>query len=272
VDGEGMRMRLETEFLLLGWGLVGAIAVNALFSERKRPEDRQPVDFWRAMEVLGLWAAALVGLGAIYFSTRDAGEQLHTMSGQLDEMQEEGRPWVGYTGAEFIDKKYNEPLRIKITVRNFGRRPALFFRRESYGGYFPMGTGDKIDDLAGWKDPKEFHPRSSCELQSPFTTLYPGDIFASFETGVSRSQVFTDPAGNQTLFPAVFDKIIRKQALYVVYGCLTYYSGEKAEFTTFCVMLDPRTGGDNPDVTTWQFSQCPYGNDNGELEQQAEKK
>jgi hypothetical protein len=31
-------MGLETEFLLLGWGLVAAIMVSALFSERKRPE------------------------------------------------------------------------------------------------------------------------------------------------------------------------------------------------------------------------------------------
>ena len=95
-------MRLETEFLLLGSWLVGSITVNALCSERKWPEDRQPVDFWRAMEVLGLWAAALVGLGAIYFSTRDAGEQVGTtrdqlkaMSEELDEMQQEGRAWVG---------------------------------------------------------------------------------------------------------------------------------------------------------------------------------
>ena len=31
-------MGLETEFLLLGWGLVAAIMVSALVSERKRPE------------------------------------------------------------------------------------------------------------------------------------------------------------------------------------------------------------------------------------------
>jgi hypothetical protein len=68
-------MRLETEFLLLGWGLVGAILANALFSERKLPEDRQPVGFWRAREVLGLWAASGVGLAAIYFSTRDSGSK-----------------------------------------------------------------------------------------------------------------------------------------------------------------------------------------------------
>jgi hypothetical protein len=101
-------MRLETEFLLLGWGFVGAILANALFSERKRPEGKEPVGFWRAMEVLGLWAAVLVGLSAIYFSTRDSGEQvgtmreqlramrdqLRTMSGQLDEMQIDARPWL----------------------------------------------------------------------------------------------------------------------------------------------------------------------------------
>jgi hypothetical protein len=99
-------MGLETEFLILGWGLVGAILTNALFSERKRPEGKEPVGFWRAMEVLGLWAAAGIGLVAIISSSRDSGEQvgamrdqLRAMSGQLAEMQQEGRAWLGPVAA-----------------------------------------------------------------------------------------------------------------------------------------------------------------------------
>jgi hypothetical protein len=90
-----------------------------------------PVDFWRAMEVIGLWTAAVVGLLAIYYSTRDAREQvetmrgqLRTMSGQLDEMQQEGRPWVGPIGVALVSKDRNEPLRLTLSYRNFGRQPA----------------------------------------------------------------------------------------------------------------------------------------------------
>ena len=148
-------MRLETEFLLLGWGLVGAILANALFSERKRPEDRQPVGFWRAMEVLGLWAAAGVGLAAIYFSTRDSGEQvramrdqLQTMSGQLDEMQQEGRPWVGPIGVALVSKDRNEPLRVTLSYRNFGRQPATFVRNQNRVMAPAMEPWNRIEELS----------------------------------------------------------------------------------------------------------------------------
>jgi hypothetical protein len=148
-------MGLETEFLILGWGLVGAILANAFFSERKRPEGKEPVGFWRAMEVLGLWAAALVGLGAIYFSTRDAGEQvsamrgqLKTMSGQLDEMQQEGRPWVGPVGVTLLPKDRNEPLKVRFSYRNFGRQPATFVRSTSAVLAPVREAGKRIEDFS----------------------------------------------------------------------------------------------------------------------------
>ena len=173
-------MRLETEFLLLGWGLVGAIVANALFSERRRPEDRQAVGFWRAMEVFGLWAAAGVGLAAIYFSTRDSGEQvtamrdqLQAMSGQLDEMQQEGRPWIGPSSPALAAKDRDEPLRINMGYRNFGRQPATFVRNNSTGSFLAMGPGQRIEDLSGWKDPKAFNPRALCETTSSYTQCTP---------------------------------------------------------------------------------------------------
>lgn len=58
--------------------------------------------WWNKWEVLGLWAAAAVGIVAIWFGTHDAGEQrgvmqrqLTSMEDQLKEMQVEQRPYIG---------------------------------------------------------------------------------------------------------------------------------------------------------------------------------
>jgi hypothetical protein len=267
-----MPMGLETEFLLLGWGLVSAIVVNALFSERKRPEDRQPVDFWRAMEVLGLWAAALVGLGAIYVSTRDAGEQVGTMrdqlkamSGQLDEMQQEGRPWIGPVSMAHVPK---EPLKIEIDYRNFGRRPATFVRNASTWSWLGINPpGARTEDLSGWKDPKVFNPRASCETSSPHTTVYPGDGTLATQEGASRDSQIKDESGQNVSYQTLLDGITHEKSVYVVFGCFTYIVGGKGEFTTFCFMLDPTINDNNADPSTWRLAFCPYGNDNGALAQ-----
>ena len=250
---------------------MAAILVNALFSERKRPEDRQPVDFWRSMEVAGLWAAALVGLGAIYFSTRDSGEQvramrdqLHTMSGQLDEMQQESRAWIGPVTAALVAKDRNEPLRVSIGYRNFGRQPATFVRNASRWSYLAIDPpGKRIEDLSGWKDSKLFNARSGCETTSSYTTVYPGDVPLTIEGGVSKDSQIMNDSGQNVSFQSLLDGITRKLTLYMVHGCFTYIAGGKLEFTTFCLMLDPATNN-NTDLSTWKLSFCPYGNDNGE--------
>jgi hypothetical protein len=269
---EGIPMGLETEFLLLGWGLVAAILANALFSERKRPENRQPVDFWRAMEVFGLWVAALVGLGAIYVSSRDAGEQVGTMrdqlkamSGQLNEMQQEGRPWIGPVSMAHVPA---EPLRIEIDYRNFGRQPATFVRnagRWTWLGINPRGA--RTEDLSGWKDPKVFNPRASCETRSPHTTVYPGDRTLAIELGAARDSQIKDGNGQSVSYEALNDGIAHGQGVYIVFGCFTYIVGGKGEFTTFCFMLDPtiNNNSNKTDLSGWQLAFCPYGNDNGEL-------
>jgi hypothetical protein len=267
-------MRLETEFLLLGWGPVGAILANALFSERKRPEDRQPVGFWRAMEVLGLWAAAGVGLAAIIYSTRDSTEQvgalrdqLKVMSGQLDEMQQEGRPWVGPASAALVPKDRGEPLRVNVGYRNYGRQPATFVRNAHTWTWLAIDPpGKRIEDLGGWKDPKAFNPRAACETTSPHITVYPGDVTLAIEAGASMGTQRMNDKGQIISFQTVLDGIKQKVALYVVYGCFTYIVGERTQFTTFCLMWDPTINNDT-DLSAWKPAFCPYGNDNGELTQ-----
>lgn len=257
-------MGLETEFLLLGWGLLGAVVANALFSERKRPEGREPVDFWRVMEVLGLWAAAGVGLSAIFVSARDAKDQLQAIRGQLDEMQQEGRPWIGPAGAAPVTKDRGEPLKASIFYRNFGRQPATFVRNSSTYSILAMEPAKQIEDLSGWKDPKVFDQSALCGITASYTTVYPGDLTLAIEAGASKDTQFRNSVGQQFSFQSILDAITQKRELYLVHGCFTYVAGGKREFTTFCVMFDPRVSN-GTDLSTWKMTICPYGNDNGEL-------
>jgi hypothetical protein len=232
----------------------------------------QPVDFWRAMEVIGLWTAAVVALIAIHSSTKDAQDQLgamhdqlRTMSGQLSEMQEEGRAWIGPTSSTAVDKDRGEPLRVNIAYRNFGKQPATFVRNAgswSWLGINPPGA--QTEDLSGWKDPKVFNPRASCETSSPHTTVYPGDGTLAIEEGASKDSQIKDENGRNVSFPTFLDGITHKKSVYIVFGCFTYVAGGQPEFTTFCLMLDP-TINNNNDLSTWKLAFCPYGNDNGKL-------
>jgi hypothetical protein len=54
--------------IFLGLGVGGSDPRQRFLLERKRPEGKEQVGFWRAMEVLGLWAAAGIGLVAIITS------------------------------------------------------------------------------------------------------------------------------------------------------------------------------------------------------------
>jgi hypothetical protein len=266
-------MELETEFLLLGWGPVAAIVVNALCSERKRPEDKQPVDFWRAMEVIGLWAAALVGLGAIYFSTRDAGEQVSAMRGQmktmgeqLKEMQEEGRPWVGPSSVSFAPSTLNEPLALVLSIHNFGKVPAMFVRHNSASSYFDIPGGEDVMNLPQWNNPRVFYPRSLCATKSLFSTLYPGENNpTNFDIGIRRGDVLKDVDGGNDIFDSVLDAITKKQKLYVVFGCITYMVANEPQYTTYCIMLNANVAAPGAGLSSWPLAHCPYGESNGSL-------
>src|ERR1700678_72339 len=265
-----MRMGLETEFLLLGWGLLVAIVVNALGLPRLRTEGPATTDKWKVAEVLGLGSAAGVGVAAIIVSSWDSKEQLKAIRGQLSEMQEESRPWIGPTSAALVPKDRGEPLRITLSYRNFGRQPATFERHAAAQSFFAFDMGKPIEGLPNWKDPKVFHPRSLCETTSAYTTAYPSDLPLTFEGGASKDGEVTDDKGQNVSFQSLVDAVTKKQVLYVFYGCFTYVATGKHEFTTFCLILDPYTIGQK-ELSTWKVGFCPYGNDNGELAQDEAK-
>jgi hypothetical protein len=103
-----------------------------------------------------------------------------------------------------------------------------------------------------------------------FQTLYPTDTGYNAEGGPDEDHPLTGLDGPVST-QSVFSEVAQKHILYLVSGCFTYVSGGKLQFTVYCFMLDPRTSP-NADVYAWRFLTCPYGNDDGELEEQAEKK
>jgi hypothetical protein len=107
---------IEAELLILGWGLLGAIVVLAIASRPQKSRlgqslvgkakgHTQPEEKffrrWKIAEVLGLWAAAAVGVGAVVRSDDNAKEQDGIMQGQLDEMREQRDFSIAQTRARF---------------------------------------------------------------------------------------------------------------------------------------------------------------------------
>jgi hypothetical protein len=197
-------------------------------------------------------------------------DQLRTMSGQLDEMQQEGRAWIGPTGVVLVSKDRNEPLRATLSYRNFGKQPAAFVRNMLSASTNALIAGKQIEELPWWKDPKLFNPRSLCQTVSTSQTLYPSDTGYNVEGGPSEDHPFTGPGGSVSI-QSVLAEVTQRHLLYLVSGCFTYISGGKPQFTAYCFMLDPRASP-NADAYAWRFLTCPYGNDDGELSEQAKKK
>ena len=250
---------LEMEFLLLGWGLVGAIAVNALCSQRKRPDGREPVDFWRALEVFGLWAAAGVGLIAIIVSSHNSRDQLTAMNGQLSAMQEEGRAWVGLVGANLVDgTSPKEPLKAKLLYSNFGRQPATNVGNYYESTFATINNGENNDnysELPFWKDADKFNTKMACDKATESSnklTLFPSHIDYYIEAGAKEGASITVNDKPASASDAA-DLINAKRILYVIYGCFAYVTHNTVELTNWCVMIGQIKENE-------QFAFCPYGN------------
>jgi hypothetical protein len=83
--------------------------------------------FWKRVEVLGLWAAAAVGLVAILVSNRDAKEQLSALRGQMSAVLAGQRAWIEVTvtpSSLQFDSDGNAILAYKYKIKNVGRSVA----------------------------------------------------------------------------------------------------------------------------------------------------
>ena len=94
----------------------------------------------------------------------------------------------------------------------------------------------------------------------PSTNAYPLTVGITKDTPVK-----TEGGYGKDIIPVnrIVDAIVNRTLLYIVFGCFTYTTFRNTEFTMFCVMLDPRFNND-ADISKWQFSVCPYGNEEKE--------
>jgi hypothetical protein len=92
---------------------------NSLTNKRK--------EGWEIAEVMGLWAAAFVGVVAIIVGSRDSGDQRAVMQGQLNEMQAEQRPWIGGPNSVSGDLAKDGTVKFTMIFRNVGRTPSKTF-------------------------------------------------------------------------------------------------------------------------------------------------
>ena len=192
-------------------------------------------------------------------------DQMQTMSGQLNEMQEEGRPWVGPVGASLAHANDpEEPLKISFSYRNFGRQPATHVLLRSGARFLPLQNGVDIAALSFWKDKKQFDLDALCGGKNSLhndtpVTLYPSDNPLITGIGVTKDRPVTDINNLPTPISSVVTEVVNKRLLYIFYGCLAYTGQGKPQGTPFCMMLDPRTNNSS-NLSAWTINYCPYGN------------
>jgi len=198
-------------------------------TSEKRSERR-----WQHAEVIGLWVAAAVGVGAIWVSSHDASQQLSAMQRQLDAMEADQRPWLR------VITQIREPISItewsgtksitvplRFNIENFGKSPAVNVR--AYTTITRYLGVEHRKALAGLQ-------RDTCEKGS--------------------AESDQDPIGGIPLFPSKTDKIEitpsilgdgifrdAKPVMLAVYGCIDYtYSATKHGQTGFRFLLGRREG------------------------------
>jgi hypothetical protein len=134
--------------------LTGIMRWFATRRERARAEEPAPSReakasgpierFWERAEVLGLWAAAGVGLIAILVSNNDAKEQLVALRAQLGAMLSAQRAWLQVTvipSSLQFDSEGAAVLAYKYRVKNVGRSVAE--NVEIYANAFVVDGGMK---------------------------------------------------------------------------------------------------------------------------------
>jgi hypothetical protein len=178
----------------------------------------QRVEAGQALEVIGLWAAFGAALAAISSSRRDSEEQvramrdqLQTMSGQLNEMHAEQRPWVSFdlknsslaSGLIFFDG--NDPtITIRYHIHNTGKLPARYVEIKSNGS----ASGNISEQKAFIENLKHWRPAISM-------TLFPnGELDFTTNADFSKQDVAKLISANRMAVPTIT-------------ACITYFFMEE---------------------------------------------
>jgi hypothetical protein len=243
--------------------LINAIQYEGIANrkEEKREDNGKVLRDYLTILVLGI---TLIALWKTYWSISDqVGEmqkvypeiqrQSNSTSDQLDIMKQEGQAMVGPIGITLVNTaSADEPLKARLTYRNFGRQPATHFYSVSTARLPPLGamTQTDIAALPFWKSKAQFDPDSLCEAEQykiGEVTVYPSDLAFNIDVGIRNGSPVTadyTSTGAMTETSAILDDVVNKLRLYVIMGCFTYNTFDELAFSTWCAMLVPGDGND----------------------------
>src|SRR5437762_2411813 len=85
--------------------------------DQDSPQDERE-HWWNKWGVIGLWAAAAVGVIAVVVASCDSHKQRGIMIGQLEEMKDQRRPWVAVTGVDTIGDGTNSDVNGTLSISN----------------------------------------------------------------------------------------------------------------------------------------------------------
>jgi len=197
--------------------------------------------------VLGTWVLAVAALLAL----RDSREALeHTQ-----------RAWIAPVGFKFANlNDATEPLKVRVSFQNIGREPAKSLKQWLQFGYVRATSLPPAQwlDLPIWKTQKEFQRAEICKGIAGVNNTgvaYPTPTFA-FTVDANKGKDANYP---DSLIPVLFTEVKAQQTMLLVTGCFSYETMNRTRHSTFCVFLNPASGG--RDITEWSFSACPVGND-----------
>ena len=172
---------------------------------------------WRRAEVLGLWVAAAVGVGAIWFANHDSGKQYEAMIAQQRIMEADQRPWLRVIVSirdDVLLTEWNGTKQISIPLRfqveNFGKIPAVNVR--AYALVLPYPGNPQRNLLSGFQ-------KNTCEDGEAESNRDPIGGIAIFPSKADTIDLSPGALGG-----GVFDD--GKPTMFAVLGCIDYtYSG-----------------------------------------------
>lgn len=192
-------------------------------------------DYWDRAGIVGLWAAALVGLAAIIVSSHDSASQLTAIGNQVGEMRAEQRPWVSLQNSAiellYFDSADSElRARLRFAVQNTGKDPAASVQ---VNAEMSVAREMPYDSMQRWQE-------AVChEVVGPGLAVFPGSLEPAFVQDVSakmpRLTQGGDSAHNMYVMPVIAACIVYKDAATQV-----------IHYTPFALQLErkpPKAGG-----------------------------
>ena len=130
-------------------------------------------------------------------SLRPIVSQSKSIRDELDIMQQEARAWIGPTAIAWANpSSVDEPLKVSLSYRNFGRQPAthVYDIETTRLPINSISTLADIKKLPFWGDKTQFDPDALCgakELNRGDSTVFPSDLNTTAESGIRNDSPVT---------------------------------------------------------------------------------